>query len=241
MKIKKIFVTLFLVLALIRIENMGVLAMATGFSTENMESERQQRFLSNIGLYVTEIPPEKNMIECFDVNEDGMIALGSQNSNEKTVSIYKRDGTFQYAYHFTCNGSFGIEWDDSNVIIYFVRSDVAASFDRHGANIEICEIPNTIENNSYWNHSVFSTQRTVGDKQYEMKANRGILGFFATSYSRIIENDGNGNTTVLYDVSSEATVRIAVILIGVVLFATFAVYMIVLELKKQQDIWKKMQ
>ena len=145
MKLKKFFVSLFLVSVLIWNESMDILAMTTGFSTEDMELDEQQRFLSAIGLSVSEMSPKKDMIKCFDVNKDGMIALGAQNSNEATVSIYRQDGVFQYAYHFNCSGSYGIEWEGSNLIIYFVRADVAALFDRSGENIGMYKIPDTNE------------------------------------------------------------------------------------------------
>ena len=76
--------------------------------------------------------PQKNPIECFSVNENGEIAIGCSDSEQKTVCIYADNGKFQYGYSFECSGSFGIEFENNNLNIYFVRSDVAIAVNQMG-------------------------------------------------------------------------------------------------------------
>ena len=232
MRIRRILLAICIIILFLWNGSGNVLAMNTGFSTENMAPNDQQIFLSNINLYLITEEPEKSTITCFDVNDNGLIVVGSEDSTKKSVSVYTSDGTFNYGYAFNCSGSFGVEWDDNNIIIYFVRSDVAALFDAAGTNLELKKIQDTTDNNSYWNHSVYSTQRTINEEQYSMRNNMGLLNIFASSYSQLIKTNSDGNTVIIYDVSSEYTTRFVTIFIAVILFVAFIVLIIILQFKK---------
>lgn len=201
MNFKKTMIMIVIILTILSTGKVCTFAMDTGFKTDNMELEEQQTFLKNVDLnLITEQPPSYSVL-CFDVNEDGLIALGSKSLDKKIVSIFSIDGDFLYGYTFNCSGSYGIEWDENNLIIYFVRSDVAAMFDENGNCLELKMIPITAENDSYWNYFVFSKKRIVGESKYRLKNDMGPLNFFASSYSQLIKTDSDGSTTVIYDVS----------------------------------------
>lgn len=237
MKKNRECIMLLVILISVLVGNIDAVAMITGFSTEKMEIDEEKHFQANLGMHVTTKKPRENTIECFDINEDGWIALGSDDvmdSSKKTVSIYNQNGTFLYAYTFDDYGKFGIEWDGSNLIIYFVRSDVAAMFDINGVNVENRTIKNTIGNDTYWRHSVFSKKKSMGDKQYEMTNEMGFLNLFATSYSQLIETDAVGNTTVIYDVSDEYAIKMVIKFITVILVFVTVVFVIIRKLRKEQ-------
>lgn len=206
--------------------------MNTGFSTDNMESNDKQTFLSNINLSLITEEPKKNAIRCFDVNDNGFIVIGSEDSTKKSVSVYAPDGTFKYGYAFNCSGSFGVEWDNNNIILYFVRSDVAALFDDEGKNIELKSIQDTTDNNSYWNNSVYSKQRTINGCQYTMRNNMGLFNTFSSSYSELIKTDASGNITTIYDVNSEYTTKFVITFIAVFLSAAIIISMLILKFIK---------
>lgn len=229
MRIRKILLMLFIITIFLWNANESVFAMNTGLSTENMDPQDQQIFLSNINLSLIKIEPKQNSISCFDVNDNGLIAIGSANSTDKSVLVYAPDGTFQYGYTFDCSGEFRLEWDDDNIIIYWVRSDVAVLVDEEGKIIEIKEIQNTMENNSYWNHFVSVRQRTVNGSQYTMKNNMGPFNIFASSYSQLIRTDADGNITTIYDISREYTVKFIIASIVVILCVVFGVWVLVLQ------------
>lgn len=229
---KKIITMLFIILLIFSTGKVYAFAMNTGFETDNMEYEEQQTFIKSIDLkLITEMPASYSVL-CFNVNEDGLIALGSESLDEKIVSVYSLDGDFIYGYTFNCSGSYGIEWDENNLIIYFVRSDVAAMFDEKGNCLELKKIPVTLENNSYWNDYVFSKERTVGNSEYSLKNDMGPFNLFASSYSQVIKTDSDGSTNVIYDVNNDQLIKTIFIFTGVVLFIAVVLWRIVIEFKR---------
>ena len=209
-------------------------AMTTGFTTESMNSEKQKLFKSNINLTSLHLYVKTNPIVCFDVNNDGLIALGFDDDSHKTICVYNPDGEFIYGYSFECSGSFGVEWDDGNILIYFVRSDVAALFNSSATCLELKMISNTTENNTYWNHTVFEKKRIVGKNEYEIKNDFGILNIVIPSYSQLIKTDENGIKTMLYNVNDSYGARVLVILVGIILFIITAVLVMIKEFKKMK-------
>lgn len=233
----KIFILLFFIALLYACcGSTNVLAMNTGFSTQTINTEDQKTFLSNIQLVKAEKEPAKNSIECFDVNEDGLIAIGTSDFSQQSISVYNLSSDYKYGYNFNCNQSFGVEWDGNNIIIYFVRSDVAVLVDENGTILELQKIENTTNNSSYWNHSVFSTQRTAGNYKYIIKNDMGPFNLFASSYSQLIVVDEQGNQTMLYNVNNAQISKTIFIFVAVIIFSAIVVSAIIfkfLKLRKQ--------
>ena len=232
MRNKRFFMLFFIALLYVCCGSTGVLAMDTGISMQTMKTEDQKTFIFNIQLVKEEKEPAKNSIVCFDVNEDGLIAIGTSDSSRKSVSVYNLSGDYKYGYNFNCDQSFGIEWDGNNLIIYFVRSNVAALVDENGTILELQEIENTTNNNSYWNRSVFSTQRTVGDYKYIIKNDMGLFNIFASSYSQLITVDDQGNKTILYNVNNAQMTKAIIIFIAVIMFVAIVVSVIIFRFLK---------
>lgn len=229
---KRFVMLLFVALLCMCCGSTCVLAMNTGFSMQPMKTEKQKTFLSNIELVKKEKEPTKNSIVCFDVNKDGLIAIGTSDSSRESVSVYNSSGDYKYGYDFNCEQGFGVEWDGNNLIIYFVRSDVAALVDENGTILELQEIENTINNNSYWNSSVFSTQRTVGNNKYIIKNDMGLFNIFASSYSQLITVDDQGNQTILYDVNNAQMTKTITVFIAAVIFVAIVVSVIIAQFLK---------
>lgn len=227
MKLRNLIFIAFIIPLIIYSEGLNIFAMKTDFSTSEMNLENQHTFLSNINLSLIADEPQKRTILCFDVNSNGMIAIGSAASENKYISVYDSTGEFQYGYTFNCNQSFGVQWDNTNLIICFVKNDVAASFDSNGNNTELRIIENTDSNNSYWNNSVFSREKTIDSNSYTIKNNMGALNIFASSYSQLIKTDAQGNETVLYDVSTIQLTQTVFIIIAAVVFVLIAITAII--------------
>lgn len=179
-----------------------VSAMNTGFSTEQKSEEKKETFISNIELSFVEEEPDKTSIVCFDVNSDGMIAIGQASFEQKRVCVYSSEGDFQYGYTFHSSGDIGVEWDGNNLNIYFVRSSVIISVDPDGEILDVLDVPDSSENNSYKNHFIDSTERTIGDTTYTIRNDMGIFNWCASSYSQLVVTDAAGKETLLYDVNS---------------------------------------
>ncbi|MBQ9744295.1 MAG: hypothetical protein IJW19_04130 [Clostridia bacterium] len=203
-----------------------------GFVTESVTEEEKNTVLKNISISKITKEPERQPIECFDVNENGEIAIGIYTTKEKIICIYSDDGTFQYGYKFYTSGNFGVELKESNLYIYLVRSDIAIGIAPSGEIIEMSKIQNTSENNSYWNNYVSSNKRIVGDKVYILKNDMGIFNLFSPSYSQLIVQDGNGNQNIIYDVNSSQLTKNIIILLSILAFSAIVISCVVVQTTK---------
>ena len=210
----------------------SAMALNTGFKTDCVDENDKQIFISNIDLSLIREEPEKNAITCFDISESGLIAVGTKNLNKKLVMVYTSDGHFEYGYEFNYSGSFGIEWDDDNIIIYFVRSDIAASFDKAGDNVELKKIQKTIENTSYWNNNVFCTQRTINNSLYYMNNENVLFSIAIPSYSQITKVDSNGNSEIIYTCGNNQVIKFVMVFIIIVVFVVLAIRIVFLQFIK---------
>lgn len=230
-RIRYFIISLLLLLSVVN-GGIDVLAANMGFSTEALPEDDRATVIKNLNISTLEDEPKRRGIECFDVGESGIIAIGCNTSNNKTVCIYTSDGKFQYGYSFECDGSFGIEIDRNKLLIYLVRSDIAIAVNPKGEVENISKIQNTSENNSYWNNVVFSNRRKVGDMEYALKNTEGIFSVFASSYSQLSVTDVKGEQSVIYDVSSVQFSNMVVAVICVFLFICLAVFVIIRQFAK---------
>lgn len=202
MRFVRCLIAVTLLLVFLLSESVAVFAMNTGFSTVDLSTEDEKTFLKNMSVSVLEEEQQKWAIDCFDVAENGDIAIGCSNGNDKKVYIYSSEGIYKRGYSFDTMGSYGVELEDDILLIYFVRSNVAMALDPAGKIVELAEIENTIENNSYWNNTVNAHKRIVADKEYKVKNNLGIFNIFASSYSQLVVTDQTGAEKIIYDVSA---------------------------------------
>ncbi|MCI8332183.1 MAG: hypothetical protein HFE78_05105 [Clostridiales bacterium] len=210
----------------------NVTAMETGFTTEAISEEAKDRIISNVNISLLTVEPRKEAICCFDVSENGMIAIGSDISEKKTISIYTEDGIFQYGYTYKDPGIYGIEWDKDNLIIYSVRGNFAVLVDPTGEVKEIRDIPLTTENDRYWHKVVFAKRRSVEDTQYILTYDFGILNMVASSYTRLVIVKPDGEETMFYDVNEIQFLKVIIVFIGVVFLIGIVISGIIKEIKK---------
>ena len=201
-------------------------AMKTGFLTEELSDEVKNTFLSNVNISPLTVEPVHRGILCFDVNKQGMIAVGQKGAYSKEICIYSADGTFLYGYSFDCSQSFAVEWGYDSINIFFVRSDIIVSLDSDGCILDIKKVPDTLENDTYRRDLLYSTIRTIGDTTYLIKNNLGIFNWIATSYSQIAIIDINGTEQIIYDVSPNQFSNI-IIAIGIVCMFIFITIVVI--------------
>ncbi len=230
---------IFLIAIFILSKPQNACAMNTGFETEEMSQDKQDKFLDDINITFQQHIPEMKEIEYFDVNEDGLIAMCSKEWDKAIVSVYDSNGEFKYAYCLNSNGDIGVEWDKNDLIIYFVRSDVALLVSSSGECKELLKIKNTTENNSYWYDFVYAKKRSVGGRQYEMKNDMGILNILATSYSQLVIIDENGETKIVYDVNDDKLINIIVVLMISFVIITIIAVVLIKTFYKTQKEYKK--
>ena len=144
-----------------------------------------------------------------------MIAIGQKGPQGKEVCIYTPQGEFVYGYAFNCTQSFGVEWDEQHINIYFVRSDVIISLDSDGNILDIKRVQDTTDNNTYRNSLLYSTSRSSGDTTYIIKNDMGFFNWFASSYSQIITIDATGTECIIYDINPVQLTNV-IVTIGIV-------------------------
>lgn len=221
--LKRIWLFILFLFILFECNGIAAFAIDTGFSTEELTTHDIEEFCTNVELSLLLEEPEKKAIDCFDVNEKEMIAIGSDNSERDTIYIYSKCGEFQYGYTFSSSGKFGIEWDNDNLLIYFVRSDIVISVNSMGEIEDVLKIQDTLENNSYWNNSVFGSKKSVGSTEYKIQNDIGLLNAFSDSYSQLVATDDAGNVTVVYDVSKSYISSILLSIAAVIVFVCLVV------------------
>ncbi|MBQ4283115.1 MAG: hypothetical protein IJB96_04215 [Lachnospira sp.] len=241
MRYANVLLVVLIAVCLISGSRVECLAMDTGFTTEMLSEEDKKTFLNNIKISYLECESKKDAIECFDVNEKGLIVLGHETSNDKKICIYTSEGEFQYGCSFECTGKFGVEFDGDNVIIYFVRSDVAVEINSKGEVENVLKIQDTIENNSYWNNSVFQNKRTQVDREYVLKNDMGILNLLASSYSQLVIIDNSGNEEIIYDVNSEQLSGMLKTFVVIFVFVFIVLCTVVVALIKGLRKYKKLK
>lgn len=234
MKIKTItFLIGFLLL--LQFQTTGM-EMRTGFAVEEVREDIQAQFIDNVDLTIQNQQDTLDVISCFDINEKGWIALGHNHSTKCTIDIYSDKMDYLYSYSFNSSGSYGIEWDKDNLIIHFVRSDIALLVDSDGNCLDIKKINNTAQNNEYWNHVVFAKEKRKDDTIYKIENRYGLFNLFAmNSYSILSKTDSEHHTIDLYDVSELQKRKI--IFIGCIFLLCFLVVLfvairVVLSIKK---------
>lgn len=235
MKYIKRFFTLFAFLFLSAISTFPAYSMLNGFEIEPLTSTENKRIKSNTTFEHFDEEPAKDSIECFDVNESGEIAIGSESHSSKIISIYSTDGVFLYALEFETEGGFGLEWQDNGLNVYFVRGSIGLNIDSQGTVLNVFSIKDTADNNTYWNDVVFSQTRKVNGIDYKIDNDLGLLNLLQSSYSRLIKTTPNGVETVIYDVGN-SQLFYSILWLGVILIVLIvAIISIAKQFKKNLE------
>ena len=150
-----------------------------------VDENEKSYLISSINLTRT----DKNIVsevDCFDVNDEGVIATGIGLENaKKYIRVFTEDNEFLYGFFFYTTGAFLLEWDGENLCIYLVRSGCYVTINSNGDILDIEEIELTKNNRKYINNVLWATEKTVGNKTYSLKDGEGIHTIFIATYSRL--------------------------------------------------------
>lgn len=163
---------------------------------EELSQEKQESIKSNIQLVLLDQEPIKGEIQCFDVNESGLVAILTTFFERKNVAIYDSKGEFQYGYQFINFGTCYIEWENDNLIIYSVRGDDAMTVNSEG---DILNIQKVVSYNYYDTEELQKTVRTVNGCTYTLRNNEGFFFDAFQPYAQLVITDEAGNLDVIYD------------------------------------------
>ena len=214
--------------------NISASATNTVFTTEAMSDDDISNFLSYADICMLSYEPEKDSIECFAVNENNIIALGFSDDNDKTICVYTSEGIFVYGCKFKCMGSFCLDWDENNIIVYTVRGDKGFVLTEEGDVTDVFSIQNTSENHRHWNNYITLSECTVGDNEYSLRNDMGILNFMASSYSQLVLTRSDGSETIIYD-TNQKQILIFIVRILIPLFLFSIVLLSIIFSKKNSE------
>lgn len=206
----------------------------TGFQTSKVAENEIKSLIKDFDVILLTDEPERESITCFDVSKNEKIALGSQVSENCCVSIYDSKFKFLYGFSFKCAGSYYIEWNNENLNIYYVRENTAVSYNSNGEIINIENILDTMENNSYW-YVLSDTERQIDDVKYKIQNDLGILNLFIgqSSYSQLVKIDVSGVENILYDVNNEQKSETVFSLLFMIIFIILVTSGIILSVRKK--------
>ncbi len=203
-------VALFLCLALL-----GPTAGATldGFTVEEVTEAERARYLSYLDITRLKKEPAKQPFNTFVVNENGYFAVSFRASpaqfDTNYVLVYDIRGDFAYGFSFQGNiGFVEVLWDHDNIFI----CNVGASSVLISPSGEIVDVVHVLEDTE--NHINFSARKRK-QKKAEIdgitiapRAGSGLLDFLTRTYSQVVITDSSGNSTVVYDASTDLLITV---------------------------------
>lgn len=215
-----------LLLSVVLFASMCLITFATSLELIPLDDDVIERVKNNINIKTTKNPINSQAIQCFDVSESGIIALGFSG----IVCIYDENFEFCYSHEFENDGSYYIQWVGGNLAIYRVRSSIYLIINSDSEIIEYYDVLDTPENNEYLRNNVYSNSRKIDGNVFVIRD--AGLTYFSPGCSQFVKVDADGNQTVLYDVSFSLSVFVAVFII---IFLAMITGLILLILKKAKE------
>ncbi len=184
-------------------------------------------------LAFSEEAPPKEGILCFDADENGWIALGTEARGQKWISIYDADMVFQYAISFHTDGSFLVFLEEGHVWLYLIRGDLCVEIDAKGQSVSVWELKGYRDNIAPLLNQGRSPRREVNGYVYELSNKSRILNLTGKA-SVLSVSSAEGGERILYDVSDTMGLRLGFgLFLGLSLFAL--IVGVVVDHRKKKD------
>ena len=167
--------------------------------------------------------PIKGYIRCFDVNEQGMIVVGTGMFSNNKICIYNSDGEYQYGFDYYSTGSYAVGWNGENILIYSVRGNLVTEVTSNGEVISVLKIKETDDIHSRWNYVQYSKKKVVGEVTYK----RTVF--------KITKIDELGQKIIVYRASP---LKMIIIIFTMMIIVTFIIGVVIYSIfyfKKMQE------
>ena len=169
--------------------------------TEMTDQERLNRFHENVSIKVSTIKPVESVIESFDVNESGMIALLHPSYfGVRYIRIIASDGTFQKAFIYKNNTAAAVRWVGDNLQIFNVRGGHAFTIDMEANVLSVYDIEENEGWSAYLHDVLKADEKKIGDTTYSVRKDHGKISTFAQNSSKFVVTTDT-DEKVIYDVS----------------------------------------
>lgn len=171
-------------------------AIESGIAFSEISPEEEELIKSKIMITIVAEEIEPKQIECFDINENGVIALGIDGMDYNIINIYSNEMKYQFSYKFKTNGLYQIKWEGDKLWIYLVRGDYRLLINYTGQIENIQKISYT---NEYWNDVIKSTKIEYDGAVYEIRKPSGVMGMLSFGYSKLVKTEVDGTEQILYN------------------------------------------
>lgn len=152
----------------------------------------------------------------YDVNEERMIALSSEDDTEKIILIYSDNGERIAGYTFEYYGSYYVEWYDSDHLqIYLLRNNVILIMNLKGEIIDALSLEYSTGQSRYMNETIRGRIKVIDNDKYVSKKSMWPFCLLQPNYSKLILQDEAGNETLIYDASISTTAGILLLVFWV--------------------------
>lgn len=176
--------------------------MFIGFQSDNSYTKRadQSAQLSEkLNTLVEQNEPPHGRICCFDVSEDGWIALGVNipaNALKKrnTVIVYGPEMHFQYAISFSAIGSYSVKYNHKVLNIVLSRSPICIRINDEGTILGIERLEEDEAYAMIARDGLDNNSLKKNDEIYELKK-----AGFGTGFAQLTRRKEDGEIQVLYE------------------------------------------
>ena len=205
-------------------------ALKTTLAIREITGEERVKITKNIQvtLVTSEDEVERFPIVCFDVRDDGMIAIGTKKhlTSDCVIYVYK-DDVFQYGYSLDLDSSFAIKWTDDFINVRSNRGSFIFALDPNGQVVKMWDDKRAEVNFDRW-------EKVVGEQTYFMRNDFenelfNVMGFIGTAYAQFCVTNAAGETTILYDVSARMLPRMTIAVVAFGSFAASAIISVIIQ------------
>lgn len=203
-----------------------------GLDTYDMPDTEIDNFLKHIKMKSTTEAVQNKSIACFDVSDDGLIAIGFGNGGQNTIDIYDENGVFLYGYQFYTQGEYTVSFQDENIAIYIVRGDGIAIFDANANLLNLQRVAFPHADHDKIKAIYNRTEKVVSGKTYYLDRD---IGSGTRSYARLMVKNNNGIETAIYDETFEHTFRLIAMWIAIIGFCGFCILGLIRQLKNREE------
>ena len=167
--------------------------------SEKMEHIRQVRTIHKLEDVII-----NSTIEQFDVDSHGSICcVSAKASEQKMVWIIEANSTVR-TYTLNSQESIEVCWLNDNILIFFLRSNYAVSYDLEGNITGAYETSDATR--SYRHEHIKTTSKAMNRSTYYLERTAGEL-LFLGGYGRLLKKDEAGNITTIYDIEEVRPMR----------------------------------
>ena len=177
-----------------------------GHTKGPLSEDQAAAVTSRLNLAFSEEEPAKEGILCFDVDEDGTIALGTESHGRNWISIYDSSMVFQYAISFHSEGSFLIFLEEDHICLFLIRGNLWIEIDHTGQPVGVWQLEDYASSIAPLMEKGLAHSREVNGTVYELRNESRILNLTG-KYSLLVMSSAEGGERILYDVSETMSLR----------------------------------